>query len=439
MSTTRRSFLKESSLGLAGAATLAMARPARAVSSSEKLIVGAIGCGGRGSFLATSFAGQPDVEIAWVCDPDDERAARCAESIRAAKGNKPKTVRDLREVLDDKAVDAVTIGTPDHWHGPATLLALEAGKHVYVEKPCSHNIREGRLMIDAARRHKKVVQTGTQTRAAESAKRAMQLLHEGAIGDVLVAKVWNSQLRGNIGKAAASEPPAGFDYDLWLGPIPHVPFQVNRHHYTWHWWYATGTGDMGNDGVHDLDVGRWGLGVETHPSTIAAIGGKYVFDDDQQFPDTQSVIFEWPGDGKVGSRRQLIFEMRIWAPYREQGYENGNAFYGTKGMMLFGKGDGWKLFGPRNKLIEESPASERESAHQRSFVECIKDSDHPRPTADIKIGHYSAALCHLGNIACRVGPRLTFDPVKEAIIGFDEANALCSREYREGHWAAPKA
>jgi predicted dehydrogenase len=418
---------------------LALASPARAVSANERLIVGAIGCGGRGTFLAASFAGHPDVEVAWVCDPDDERTAACAESIRAAKGNKPKTARDLREVLDDKSVDAVTVATPDHWHGPATLLALDAGKHVYVEKPCGHNIREGRLMVEAARRNNKVVQTGTQTRAGESAKKAMQLLHDGAIGDVLVAKVWNSQLRSNIGKAGPSEPPGGFDYDLWLGPIPQMPFQVNRHHYYWHWWYATGTGDMGNDGVHDLDVGRWGLGVETHPSGITAIGGKYVFDDDQQFPDTQSVIFEWPGDGQVGSRRQLIFEMRIWAPYREQGYENGNAFYGTKGMMLFGKGDGWKLFGPRNQLIEEGQSSERDVAHQRSFVECIMDSDHPRPTADIEIGHYSAALCHLGNLACRVGRPLKFDPAKEEILGDDEANSLCGREYREGHWAVPKA
>ena len=259
----------------------------------------------------------------------------------------------MRHVLDDKSVDAVWIATPDHWHAPATILACDAGKHVYVEKPCSHNIREGRLMIEAARRNKRVVQVGTQSRSTAHVRQAMEKLHAGAIGDVLVSKAWNSQLRRSIGHAQPSDPPSTLDYDLWTGPAPLVPYQANLLPGIWRWWYDFGCGDMGNDGVHDIDIACWGLGVDTHPSSIVALGGKYFFDDDQQFPDTQYVVFEYPGDGKVGHKRQLIFEQRIWSPYVQEGYENGNAFYGTKGMMLLGKRGGYKIFGPRNKLIEE--------------------------------------------------------------------------------------
>ena len=433
---TRRSFLKNTSLGVAGAGAMSITTPAHGSGPNEKIILGAIGCGGRGTFLATSFARYSDVEVAVVCDPDTGRANRVAGAIARIQGKKPAVVRDMRKLLDDKSIDAVTIATPDHWHGPAALLALEAGKHVYVEKPCSHNIREGRLMVASARRNKRVVQTGTQSRSGAHVKKAVQMIREGRIGDVLVAKAWNSQRRSSIGHASPGKPPGGFDYDLWLGPAPHMEYQKNRLHYTWHWWYATGTGDMGNDGVHDIDLARWGLGVETHPTSVAAIGGKYFFDDDQQFPDTQTVVFEYPGGGKVGQRRQLIFEQRIWSPYRQEGYENGNAFYGTKGMILLGKGEGWKLFGPRNKLIEEMKGSDREKPHQRNFIECIRSGE--RPVADIEIGHRSAVLCHLGNIACRMGRSLTFDPASERIVGDEEANGLVRRKYREGHWAVPK-
>ncbi|MEX0712528.1 MAG: Gfo/Idh/MocA family oxidoreductase, partial [Pirellulales bacterium] len=384
-----------------------------------------------------SFAAQEDVELAFVCDPDQARAESAAKEAASVTGKPPQVVGDLRRVLDDPRVQAVTVATPDHWHGPATLLALAAGKHVYVEKPCAHNVREGRLMVEAARRHDRVVQVGTQSRTAPHVLRAMQLLAEGAIGQVLVAKAWNSQRRGNIGHASPSDPPAGFDYDMWLGPAPAVPFQTNRHHYHWHWWYDFGTGDFGNDGVHDIDIARWGLGVAEHPSRIAALGGKYHFEDDQQFPDTQYVVFEYPGDGQVGHKRQLIFEQRIWSPYRQEGYENGNAFYGTDGMLLLGKNDGWQLFGPRNKPGETMPAQGIGPPHHRNFLECIKSGS--RPNADIEIGHLSAALCHLGNIATRVGRVLAFDPRAEQILNDEEAGRLITRVYRDGHWAVPNA
>lgn len=433
--TNRRQFLKQSTTLVAGAATLGVRASTRAAGANEKVVIGVIGPGGMGTNLLKSFAAQNDVEIAYVCDVDALRMDAAAKAVESIGGKTPKAVKDLRRVLEDKAVDAVIIATPDHWHAPATILACSAGKHVYVEKPCSHNIREGRLMIEAARGAKRVVQTGTQSRSTEHVRRAMDLLHSGAIGEVLVAKVWNSQLRANIGRAKPSEPPAQLDFDLWVGPAPMVPYQSNMLPGIWRWWHAFGTGDMGNDGVHDLDIARWGLGAETHPTTIAALGGKYFFDDDQQFPDTQTVIFEYPGDAAGGRKKQLIFEQRIWSPYVQEGHENGNAFYGTKGMLILGKGKGWELFGPRNEPRDKMTGNPDGPAHHRNFLECIKSG--ARPNADIEIGHLSAALCHLGNIATRVGRVLRFDSKTEAISADDEANRLVRRSYRDGHWAVP--
>jgi predicted dehydrogenase len=261
----------------------------------------------------------------------------------------------------------------------------------------------------------------------------MELLHNGAIGDVLVAKVWNSQRRSDIGRAKPSLPPAHLDFDLWVGPAPMVPYQSNLLPSVWRWWYAFGTGDMGNDGVHDLDIGRWGLGVDTHPNNIAALGGKYFFDDDQQFPDTQTVIFEYT-EGKP--KKQLIFEQRIWSPYVQEGHENGNAFYGTKGMLVLGKRNGWQLFGPRNEPRDKMSGKPDGPAHHRNFLDCIKSG--ARTNADIEVGHLSATLCHLGNIATRVGRMLKFDPGAERIVGDEEANRLVRRDYRKDHWAVPR-
>lgn len=422
----RREFVRNTAIAAAVATT------ARA---ADKTTLALIGCGGQGMNLVKSFAQIPGVTIAYVCDPDAKRASDAATTLGRA-GQSPKTVADLRRVLDDRSVDAVVIATPDHWHAPATILACAAGKHVYVEKPASHNIAEGRLMVEAARRHKRVVQLGTQSRSAPHIREAMELLKSGAIGDILVAKAWNSQLRGNIGHGKPTRVPNELDYDLWIGPTPMTPYQENTVHYGWHWRYAFGTGDMGNDGVHDIDIARWGLGVDTHPSSVVALGGKYFFNDDQEFPDTQYVAFEYPGDGAVGHRRQLIFEQRIWSPYVQEGYENGDAFYGTKGMLLLGKGVGWIQFGERNRKVREMKASGMGRPHHENFLAAIKTGE--RPNADIEIGHLSSSLCHLGNIATRLGRSLRFDPKMEQIVDDKEANNLVARQYREGHWAIPK-
>jgi hypothetical protein len=264
----------------------------------------------------------------------------------------------------------------------------------------------------------------------------MELLHSGAIGEVLTARVWNSQLRGNIGRAKPSTPPPHLDYDLWLGPAPEVPYQSNMLPGSWRWFHAFGTGDMGNDGVHDLDIGRWGLGVDQHPTKVSALGGKYFFDDDQQFPDTQTVLFEFTG-GTLGRNKQLIFEQRIWSPYVQEGYENGIAFYGTKGMMLLGKSGGWQMFGPRNAPGEKMSGKPDGPAHHRNFLDCVHSGK--TPNADILTGHLSASLCHLGNLATRFGQTLQFDSNNERIVNHADADKLTGRPYRPGHWATPKS
>jgi predicted dehydrogenase len=435
--TDRREFFKTTARATAAATAVAWSGAAQAVDANERFMVGVIGPGGMGSHHLDLLAKNRQVHVAYVCDVDETRLAAAAATCEKLSGAAPKAVKDLRQVLDDKSVDAVWIATPDHWHGPATILACDAGKHVYVEKPCAHNLREGRLMIEAARRNQRVVQVGTQSRSTAHVRQAVEKLHGGIIGDVLVAKAWNSQLRKSIGHARPSDPPATLDYDLWVGPAPMVPYQPNLLPGIWRWWHAFGCGDMGNDGVHDIDIARWGLGVETHPTSIAALGGKYFFDDDQQFPDTQYVVFEFAPDGQAGRTRQLIFEQRIWSPYVQEGYENGNAFYGTQGMMLLGKSGGYRIFGPRNKLIETvSDGTPDLAAHHQNFLDCIRSGQ--RPHADIEIGHRSAALCHLGNIATRTGGTLQFDPAGERITNHVAAAQLVARTYRQGHWAVPR-
>ncbi len=436
MSADRRDFLKRTATGAAAIGATALVGSARATEPSQRITIGIIGPGGMGTGHLNLLGKNPAVDVAWVCDVDQERLDQAASRTRELSGREPQKTQDLRRVLDDKAVDAVWIATPDHWHAPATILACDAGKHVYVEKPCSHNIREGRLMIEAARRNQRVVQVGTQSRSTAGIQEAIQKLRDGVIGTVLVSKAWNSQRRGSIGKSEPSDPPATLDFDLWVGPAPLVPYRKNLLPSIWRWWYDFGAGDMGNDGVHELDIAQWGLGVTTHPAQVVALGNKLFFDDDQQFPDTQYVAFEWPGDDRPGQRRQLIFEQRIWSPYVQEDWENGCAFYGTEGMLVLGKRGGYKIVGPRNRPIAEGTFGGPDlAAHHANFLECIKSG--ARPNADIEINHLSTTLCHLGNIATRTQTALRFDPATEQITNCTESAALVRRKYREGHWAVP--
>ncbi len=427
----RRAFLKCTGIGVAGAAVSTSSIPAaRAHGANERVNVGLIGCGGRGIHVATAIGSQKDAAVRYVCDPDSRRAAKAKQATGA-----DHAVSDLRRILDDKSIDAVAIAACDHWHAPAAILACEAGKHVYVEKPCSHSIHEGRLMIEAARRGKRLMQHGTQSRSRETTKVAIRMLREGVIGDVLVAKFINSQKRANIGHRKPSQAPAHIDYDMWVGPAEWRPYQSNYVHYHWHWFHNFGTGDIGNDGVHGIDVARWGLGVETHPSFVAGYGSKLYFDDDQQFPDTYQMSFEYPADGAVGNKRLLVYEQRIWSPYREDAEGTHTVFFGTQGILKWTR-SGLKLFGPRNepREIAELPR-DRDDAHQRNFLDAIRTGK--QLNAEIEVGHLSSTLCHLGNIVSRTGRSVTFDPSSEQVVGDKQANMLTRRKYRENHWATP--
>jgi predicted dehydrogenase len=319
-------------------------------------------------------------------------------------------------------------------------LALEAGKHVYVEKPCSHNLREGQALVAAARKRRLHVQHGTQSRSSAFLTEAMGLLRDGLIGEVLVAKAWNVQRRKNIGRGKPGAPPAGVDYDAWVGPAPETPFQSNRFHHDWRWWYAFGTGDMGNDGVHDLDVARWGLGVDTLPTTIMSIGQKSYFDDDQQFPDTQTAIFEFAGSGPSGRPRQLVYEMRLWTRVSPYNSDNCCEFHGTNGTMVLGKAgkiqawDGEKRPIPPDQLPQPTGLSTVD--HMGNFVAAIREG--AALTAEIEIGFQSTALAHLGTIAARLGRSLKWAPDAGQFVGDAEADKLLGREYRPSHWGTPK-
>ncbi|MGV3722151.1 MAG: Gfo/Idh/MocA family protein, partial [Actinomycetota bacterium] len=433
----RRELLRDSAkiaAGFAALRTAAQALPASAAqgapgkkaSASEKVVLGVVGVRGRGRGLAQNLAALPEAEIAYLCDVDESSFPDSLKGVTNAQKKAPKTVSDFRKILDDPSVDGVVIATPDHWHALISILAMQAGKDVYVEKPVCHNVREGRVMIQAAERYGRVVQAGTQARSGAHFHTAVEYLRSGKLGRVLVAKAINSQRRANIGKKPDSAAPAGVDYNMWLGPAPERAFNPNRFHYNWHWMWDYGTGDMGNDGVHQVDVARWGLGV-TAPTAVTCSGGKLFFDDDQETPDTQLVTAEYPG-------QHLIFEQRIWAPYTENGYENGNVFYCEKGYMLLGA-DGWKAFGPKNEPGPTSGPSERDRTHLVNFLECVKTRK--KPNAPVEDGHYSAMVCHLGNIAYRTGRRLQFDPKSESIIGDKEASAMLTRKYRKP-WVVPE-
>jgi predicted dehydrogenase len=403
-----------------------LAGRARASSANDKVVVGLIGCGGRGRRFF-EFAD-------YVCDPDSDRLNAAAKEANIDPSH---AVTDLRRLLDNKSIDAVVVATPDHWHAPAAILALEAGKHVYVEKPCSHNFRESQLLREAANRSSRVVQHGTQQRSSSLMHEAIAMLRDGTIGDVLVAKAWNVQLRPNIGQMQPIDPPGSLDYDLWVGPAEFVPFQSNRFHYNWHWWHAFGTGDIGNDGTHEIDLARWGLGVAALPSNVSAIGGKYLHDDDQQFPDTATCIFEYPGDGRVGYRKQLIFEMRLWSTNYPHHCDTGVEFWGSSGKMMISKRGKLEILGPRNKVVEQKRFDlPKNMEHMDNFLDCIRNGH--RPNAPMEEAHRTVALVHLANIAIRTGRSLTVDPERETILGDNDASQLLKRTYRNGgHWAIP--
>jgi predicted dehydrogenase len=409
----RRTFLTTSLAALpALTAAGAAGRP------GDKVVLGVLGLHGRGKDLLRGFSAFEDVEIAYLCDPDLSVVPPALKVLPERHKRVPAVVQDLRKVLADPNVDAVVVATPDHWHALATVWACQAGKHVYVEKPISHNLVEGRRMIQAARKHDRVVQVGTQRRSSEQLARAADFVRSGKLGKVPFARAWIAGNRKSIGKVADSKVPDKVDYDLWLGPAPERPFNRNRFHYNWHWNWDYGTGELGNNGIHGLDVIRWLLGLDA-PVRVTSGGGKFYYDDDQQTPDTQVTTFDFPSCS-------VVWEHRIWAKtgLRNKGF--GIELVGEKGTLVSDGGSWHVENGP--EVSDKGPDPQR--AHLRNFLDCIRSGK--RPAADVEEGHRSTRLCHLGNIAYRLGRTLKFDATTETIPGDEEANRLLGRVYRKG-------
>jgi predicted dehydrogenase len=409
---------------MAAAASFQIATRAQG-SPGERIRHAVIGTGSQGSNHCKNFAGLKDCEVVAVCDVDPQRRSKAASSLP-----NPSTIKqsdDFRKLLEDKSIDTVSIATCDHWHTPVALAAILAGKHVYVEKPCSHNVHESNLLLKAAQEHKTCVQHGTQRRSAGDAKAAVQALRDGVIGKVLAAKAINHQLRKPIGRAPASSPPEGVNYDLWLGAAPVHPFTKNRWHYNWHWFWDYGCGDLANDGIHQLDVAVWGMGVD-YPKAVVCSGGQLFYDDDHETPDTQTLVFEY-------DRCHIIYEMRLFTPYNSEGHDNGNVFYGTDGRMDIGRnGVMVTLKDGSTKKIEGAGGGN----HAQNFLEAVRANSPSKLNAPIEIGAVSANLCHLGNIGTRLGgQRVEYDAASGKILKCggreSEANALLQRTYRKGY------
>jgi predicted dehydrogenase len=435
---SRRSFLIESAPVLAGTGAAGQSVPNRAAGPNEKFVIACMGIRGRGGSLLHGFAELPEVEVAVICDLDTRLFGKYVASVEQRQKKRPRTETDFRRILDDKSIDALVIGTPDHWHAIPTILACQAGKHVYVEKPASHNIREGEVMVAAARKYSRVVQVGIQSRSGRHFEEAFDYIRTGALGKVILAKAWESARQESIGHPADAKAPDGIDYDMWLGPAPKRPFNPNRFHGRWRWFFDYGTGDLGNDGVHRIDYARRGLEagfaargekLPERPTSVSASGGKHYFDDAQEWPDTLLVTWDYPG-------ATLVYEMRLWSPYPLEGAAEGAAIYGDQGYLIISN-EQWRAFGAKG---EPGPSGrggngDDDVRHKRNFLKCIRSGG--SPTCDIAIGQATSALSHMGNIAWRVNRKLRLDPGTGRFRGDDEANGYLGRTYREP-WVLPR-
>lgn len=411
----------EEAAGSKPAVKLAAAPAQRFPKIAKPLVIGVIGAGGRGTSVGEGFAALPGSVVKYVCDVDSTRVAAAVKAVAKKQDNEPQAVDDLRRVLDDKAVDAVVIATPDHWHAPAAILAILAQKHVYVEKPCCHNPREGKLLVQAARKYNRIVQHGTQRRSYPHVREAIERVRAGDIGPVYLSRGWYNNKREETGRRTPMPVPPELNWDLWQGPAPRREYTANVAHYKWHWFWNWGTGELGNNGVHALDVCRWGLGVD-YPRKVTAGGGRYHFHDEQETPDTLSVTYDF-GD------KAIIWEGRSCNLHGFEGSGFGIAFYGDKATLII-DGDNYRLLDPKDKEIENHAGKAADAPHFQNFLDCVQSGQ--RPVADIEEGYKSALLCHLGNIAYRTGGAIACDPQSGHVVGNPQGEALWGREYEKG-------
>jgi predicted dehydrogenase len=451
----RREFLKAGMTGVAGAAALSgisfITQPERVFGANDRVRVAICGLHGRGMDHVRNYAKIPNAEIAAVCDVDENVLRRRLVQIQQMGIPKPVTYIDVRKLLEDKSIDAISVATQNHWHSLMGIWACQAGKDAYIEKPCCHNIWEGRQLALASERYNRIVQHGTQIRSATAIREGMQKLHDGMLGDLYMARGLCFKWRDTIGHAPVAPVPAGVHYDLWTGPAPMHAFTKNRFHYNWHWFWWYGNGDLGNQGIHQVDVARWGLGVK-FPNKVSAIGGHFMFDDDQETPNDLSCAFEF--DLPNGKRRMMTFEVRHWITNNEAeigtpalgtpapspspgghprlgplaGSRNtvGDIFYGPKGYMATGDEDAdtYKVWLGPDQEPQQSVHAGSERAHFANFIDCVISRKKENLNAPIEEGYISASLMHLANASYRLGRTIYFNPDSQEVIGDEEADLL---------------
>ncbi len=442
MEKSRRDFVKKAITG-AAAFSFGGILPgfdaksyAAIMGANDRVRVASMGVNSRGMALGTNFARQTGCEVLYVCDVDTRAADKYAAAVEKIQGKRPRLSPDFRKALEDKDLDALIVAAPDHWHAPAAILACQAGKNVYLEKPCSHNPHEGELLTMVARKHGRNLQMGNQRRSWPNVIAAINELHAGVIGRAYFAKAWYTNNRPTIGKGKEAPVPEWLNYDLWQGPAPRRPFRDNLIHYNWHWFWNWGTGEALNNGTHMVDLARWGLGVD-FPVRVSSGGGRFRFQDDWETPDTQIINLEFDNNTAI------CWEGRSCNGKTVEDYAVGVIFYGETGSLLIEEGNGYKIFDLNSKLVREvknqveidprnptSPTQDLDAIHIRNFLDGIRKNE--KVNSDIDGGHKSTLLVQLGNIAYRSGHTLNTDPRNGHILNDPEAAKLWSREYEPG-------
>jgi predicted dehydrogenase len=389
---------------------------------------------GQGRGHIRGFQALPGVEVAALCDIDQEVIAARLREFGERGWKKPTVYSGIRKLLEDASIDAISIATPNHWHALGTVWACQAGKDVYVEKPSSHNIWEGRKMMEAAQKYQRIVQTGLQIRSSLAIQAAVKFLRSGQLGEVYMAKGLCYKWRDTIGKTPVEATPAGVDYDQWLGPAPQRPFSTNRFHYNWHWHWDYGNGDIGNQGVHQFDVARWGLGLDHHPTRVSSLGAHVMFDDDQETPNVQHSMFEYSPKSQGDKAKLLQFEVRHWITNHEGGIGEGPSntvgvvFYGSEGYLVVDSYTSWHVF--LGKAREPGPSASIGGDHYQNFIDAVRTRNPGILNCNLDEGHKSSVLCHLANISYRLGRSLKFDSKSERFVDDQEADLMLSRDYR---------
>ncbi|NLR62783.1 Gfo/Idh/MocA family oxidoreductase [Chitinophaga varians] len=441
MKASRRDFLKKTTKGTAAIMLGSMlpgisaASYARILGANDRVRVGMMGVNSRGLALANNYARQQNCEVVSVSDVDTRAAAKCIESVFKITQKKPKDVPDFRKALENKNMDALIVAAPDHWHAPAAILAAKAGKHVYLEKPCSHNPHEGELLVKVADKYKSVIQMGNQRRSWPNVEAAIREVHQGTIGRAYFAKGWYTNNRESIGRGKEIAVPEWLNYDLWQGPAPRRALKDNLIHYNWHWFWNWGTGEALNNGTHMIDLMRWGLGVN-YPSRVTSAGGRYRYSDDWETPDTQVITLEFPNN------TSMTWEGRSCNGRTVEGNSVGVIFYGEKGSLLI-DGNAYTIFDLDNKVVKEvknqaiidprnlmNPAESLDALHIQNFFEGIRNGT--KLNADILSGYQSTLLCQLGNISLRSGNALHIDTSNGHILNDAKAQQYWKREYEKG-------